>query len=29
MLVISDTGNNRLVIVNADTHEFIDTIGTG
>ena len=29
MLVISDTGNNRIVIVNADTHECIDTIGTG
>jgi hypothetical protein len=27
--VISDTGNNRLVIVNAETHEFIDAIGTG
>ena len=27
--MISDTGNNRLVIVNAETHEFIDAIGTG
>lgn len=27
MLVISDTGNNRILIVNADTFECIDVIG--
>ena len=27
--MISDTGNNRIVIVNAETHEYIDSIGTG
>ena len=29
LLVISDTGNNRIVIVNADTLKCIDVIGTG
>lgn len=27
MLVISDTGNNRIILVNAETFECIDVIG--
>ena len=27
MLVISDTGNNRLVVVNSDTRECLNVIG--
>ena len=29
MLVISDTGNNRIVLVDAETLKCIDVIGTG
>lgn len=29
LLVISDTGNNRLVLINIDTNEWVDTIGNG
>ena len=29
ILVISDTGNNRIVIVSADTNQCLDVIGNG
>jgi hypothetical protein len=29
ILVISDTGNNRLVIASAETHECLDVVGSG
>ena len=29
LIVISDTGNNRLILVNEETMECIDTIGNG
>ena len=29
MLIISDTGNNRLVIVNEETMDCMGTIGNG
>jgi type V secretory pathway adhesin AidA len=29
LLIISDTGNNRIVLINEETLECIGTIGTG
>ena len=29
LLVISDTGNNRLVLINEETMEFVENIGNG
>ena len=29
LLIISDTGNNRLVLVNEETKEFMAIIGSG
>ena len=29
LLVISDSANNRIVVVNEDTMEFLNTIGNG
>jgi hypothetical protein len=29
LLVISDTGNNRIVLINEETMEFVENIGNG
>lgn len=29
LLVISDTGNNRLVLINEETYDCLGTIGNG
>jgi hypothetical protein len=29
LLVISDTGNNRIILVNAETLKCVDVIGSG
>ena len=29
VLIIADSSNNRYVVLNADTNEFIEQIGTG
>ena len=29
LMMVSDTGNNRVLVINLDTHECLDSIGSG